>query len=212
MRIETCTEAMLEEWLALRLLLWPDEDAGNPADGLRILRNPGAVTFLARDDGGRAIGFAEATLRRDYVNGCTTSPVGFLEGLYVREDWRRQGVARGLCQAVEAWTKARGASELASDTWLDSVESQHMHQALGFSKPSGWSISGRLWIRVTALSPCGRGQRKRAFEGEGSGQQSKRQRNPIEDGVEIRVQFMIGKPHDPKTVPTEPARTGKVMG
>ena len=134
MRIETCTEAMLADWLALRLLLWPDEDAGRPEDGIRILRNPDAITFLARDGAGGAIGFAEATLRRDYVNGCATSPVGFLEGLYVREGWRRQGVARALCRAVEAWTVACGATELASDTWLDSTESQHMHQALGFSE------------------------------------------------------------------------------
>jgi aminoglycoside 6'-N-acetyltransferase I len=134
MRIETCTEAMLADWLALRLLLWPDEDAGRPEDGIRILHNPDAITFLARDSAGEAIGFAEATLRRDYVNGCATSPVGFLEGLYVREGWRRQGVAHALCRAVEAWTVACGATELASDTWLDSTESQRMHQALGFSE------------------------------------------------------------------------------
>jgi aminoglycoside 6'-N-acetyltransferase I len=134
MHIETCIEAMLEDWLALRVLLWPDADAGRPEDGIRILRNPDAIAFLARDGAGQAIGFAEATLRRDYVNGCATSPVGFLEGLYIREGWRRQGVARALCRAVEAWTAARGATELASDTWLDAVESQRAHKALGFSE------------------------------------------------------------------------------
>ena len=134
MRIETCTKAMLDDWLALRVLLWPDDDAGSPADGLRILDNKDAVTFLARDSAGHAIGFAEATLRRDYVNGCATSPVGFLEGLYVREEWRRHGVARALCAAAENWVKERGVRELASDTWLDSVQSQQMHQALGFSE------------------------------------------------------------------------------
>ena len=132
MRLEICSEAMLEDWLAMRVLLWPDDDAGQPEDARRILRNPDAVTFLACD--GPAIGFAEATLRRDYVNGCTTSPVGFLEGLYVREAWRGQGVARALCGAVEDWTRARGCRELASDTWLDAVESQRMHQRLGFSE------------------------------------------------------------------------------
>jgi aminoglycoside 6'-N-acetyltransferase I len=134
MRLETCTEAMLEDWLSMRVLLWPDDDAGQPSDALRILRNPDAITVLARDKAGRAIGFAEVTLRRDYVNGCATSPVGFLEGLYVREGQRRQGVARALCQAVEAWVRERGATEIASDTWLESIESQQMHAALGFSE------------------------------------------------------------------------------
>jgi aminoglycoside 6'-N-acetyltransferase I len=134
MRVETCTETMLDEWLAMRMLLWPLEDAGQATDGLRILRNPDAVTFLARDADGRTIGFAEATLRRDYVNGCETSPVGFLEGLFVREEGRRRGAARALCRAVEAWALDRGVRELASDTWLDSIESQRMHRALGFAE------------------------------------------------------------------------------
>ena len=60
--------------------------------------------------------------------------MGFLEGLYVRDEARRQGVARALCRAVEAWAVKRGASELASDTCLDNVSSQHMHEALGFSE------------------------------------------------------------------------------
>jgi len=98
------------------------------------LANPDAVTFLARDEQDHASGFAEATLRHDYVNGCTSSPVGFLEGLYVRDESRRQGVARALCQAVEAWALKRGASELASDTWLDSLASERMHEALEFSE------------------------------------------------------------------------------
>src|SRR5580704_19299949 len=110
MWIEICDLGMLEEWLSLRPLLWPYDPAEHRAEAQTILANPDAVTFLARDEQGRAIGFAEATLRHDYVNGCTSSPVGFLEGLYVRDEARRQGVARALCRAVEAWVLNRGAS------------------------------------------------------------------------------------------------------
>jgi len=89
---------------------------------------------LARAPDGAAIGFAEATLRRDYVNGCATSPVGFLEGLYVREDWRRRGAAYLLCQAVERWAAALGCSELGSDAYIENIGSQRMHAALGFEE------------------------------------------------------------------------------
>ena len=68
------------------------------------------------------------------VNGCTTSPVAFLEGLYVLPEYRRRGVARRLCAAVEAWATALGCAELASDTWLDSIDSQRMHAALHFAE------------------------------------------------------------------------------
>ena len=134
MRLETCNETALEELAAMRPLLWPEEDSDHRADALRALNNPDAVTILARVDAGEPIGFAEATLRRDYVNGCATSPVGFLEAIYVREPWRRQGVARALVGAVEAWTRARGCSELASDAFLNNRQSHALHQALGFSE------------------------------------------------------------------------------
>jgi aminoglycoside 6'-N-acetyltransferase I len=73
-------------------------------------------------------------LRFDYVNGCSTSPVGFLEGLYVREAARRRGVARGLVAAVELWASERGCTELASDALLVNAQSQKAHRAIGFAE------------------------------------------------------------------------------
>jgi aminoglycoside 6'-N-acetyltransferase I len=91
-----------------------------------------ALLVVAPD--GEPAGFAEATLRADYVNGCKSSPVAFLEGLYVRPDCRKRGAARLLCQAVEDWAIELGCTELASDTWLDNVGSQRMHEALRFEE------------------------------------------------------------------------------
>ena len=134
MRIETVAAGTLNDWLALRQLLWPWPEAEHRAEAMAMLANPDAVAFLARDDQAKAIGFAEATLRHDFVNGCTTSPAGFLEGIYVRESSRGRGVARALVKAVEAWTLGRGARELASDAWIDDTGSHRMHEALGFSE------------------------------------------------------------------------------
>lgn len=134
MRIETATDQTLKDWLALRQALWPWAEAEHRAETEAALANPDAITFLARDGFGQAIGFAEATLRRDYVNGCITSPVGFLEGIYVREASRKQGVARALVQTVADWARSHGCSELASDAWIDDRNSHRMHEALGFSE------------------------------------------------------------------------------
>ena len=65
MRTEICNVGMPDAWLGLRPLLWPYDLAEHSAEAQKTLANPDAVTFLARDDRGRAIGFAEATLRRD---------------------------------------------------------------------------------------------------------------------------------------------------
>ena len=132
MHVVPATVADREDWAALRHALWPDADDGHIA---RMLGEPERfAAFIARETNGGAIGFAEASLRHDYVNGCDTSPVGFLEGIYVVPLFRRRGVAASLVRAVERWTVAQGASELASDALIDNFVSHRMHAALGFEE------------------------------------------------------------------------------
>ena len=83
---------------------------------------------------GEQIGFAQCQLRHDYVEGTETSPVGYLEGIYIKEADRHQGIARALLAACEDWAKAQGCTEFASDCELTNTESQAFHQAVGFSE------------------------------------------------------------------------------
>ena len=124
----------LADWTALRCLLWPEGSAQErQAEAEALLQRASrAAIYLARSPVSETIGFAEATLRSDLVNGCSTSPVAFLEGLYVQPAWRRRGVARRLCSAVEQWAAALGCTEFASDTELANLASQQLHVALGF--------------------------------------------------------------------------------
>lgn len=134
--IEELGPRLLDDWIALRCLLWPEGSEHKrrvEAEAL-IGRTGQAIVFLARSSAHATVGFAEATLRHDFVNGCETSPVAFLEGLYVQPAWRLRGVARGLCDAVAAWAVDRGCSEFASDTEVENVASQRMHVALGFQE------------------------------------------------------------------------------
>lgn len=120
----------------LRARLWPDDDEAVHLHEARdaLAQADRAVAFLAVDAGGAAIGFAEASLRHDYVNGTDGSPVGFLEGLYVAPAWRRRGVGAALVAAVERWTRERGCAELASDAALDNAASHAAHAAYGFEE------------------------------------------------------------------------------
>lgn len=121
------------EWQALRDALWPHA-AGtqNAAEIAGFFDNTENVAFIARDPGGRPLGFAEGSIRHDHVNGCRTSPVGFLEGIYVLPAGRRKGVARLLVDALAEWARHHGCSEFASDAALDNLVSHQMHEALGF--------------------------------------------------------------------------------
>lgn len=136
MRIAAATQADRADWAKLRLALWPNHGlSAHEADIAAFLAAPGdTINLIARLPDGRAVGLAEAALRHDYVNGCKTSPVAFLEGIYVTPDCRRLGIARGLVAAVEDWARAQGCSEFASDAALDNLESHRMHGALGFSE------------------------------------------------------------------------------
>lgn len=90
--------------------------------------------FIAYDSNKNPAGIAECALRRDYVNGCSTSPVVFLEGIFVTPESRRQGVARKLCAACAEWGRELGAQEFASDVDIENEESIQMHRSLGFEE------------------------------------------------------------------------------
>lgn len=94
----------------------------------------GLIAFVALDERGDAVAFVEAALRHDYVNGCETSPVLFVEGLYVMPCARRAGVARALIDAVMAWGRGHGCTEMASDADIANLPSHAFHQAAGFTE------------------------------------------------------------------------------
>lgn len=134
MKIVPPANAADPRWLSLRSSLWPD---GTEAENLRYMvdalaREHCVRLALAPDD--FAVGFVEASQRVDYVNGTSTSPVAFLEGLYVVPSARRKGVARALVAEVERWAAAQGCSELASDSPIENVAAHAAHRALGFEE------------------------------------------------------------------------------
>jgi len=134
MIVERCTSERVDEWVRLRQALWPDETLeGHRRNAAFMLGSDDAIAYLVHERG-NFVAFAEATLRRDYVNGCSTSPVGFLEGLYVEAPYRGRGLARLLCKALEDWATGLGCTEFASDVLLHNQAGQRAHEALGFEE------------------------------------------------------------------------------
>ena len=82
----------------------------------------------------KPVAFANASLRYDYVEGTETSPVGYLEGIYVEEEYRKQNIARELVKTCESWAKDMGCKEFASDCELTNLDSLAFHLAIGFSE------------------------------------------------------------------------------
>ena len=132
--IERCASLDQPGWLDLRLALWSDATADEHRGYMAIaLAQPERfLQLMIYDEQRQPVGFIEGSLRSDYVNGTESSPVGFVEGVYVVPSWRRKGIARQLFAAIGDWAKARGCRELASDALIDNEASQRAHRALGF--------------------------------------------------------------------------------
>ena len=97
------------------------------------LNNDGAVLFIKYLDS-KPVGFAQCGLRTDYVECTNTSPVGYLEGVFVKGDYRNKGYAKELLDACEKWAKDKGCTEFASDCELNNSGSLKFHMAMGFEE------------------------------------------------------------------------------
>jgi len=116
----------------LALELWPDNDPYELcADFEQLLARNDCAIFLCFVDG-IAAGFAQCQLRSDYVEGTDSSPVGYLEGIYVRKNHRGRGHARAMLSECESWARAQGCTEFASDCELDNETSLRFHLKVGF--------------------------------------------------------------------------------
>ena len=111
--------------------LWPDHTVEEMrTEFAETLTKPDAAFFLAYADE-TAVGFAQCQLRHDYVEGTDSSPVGYLEGIYVADGYRQQGFARELLAACESWAKPKGCTEFASDCELENTQSLQFHLNVG---------------------------------------------------------------------------------
>ena len=134
--IDRCLSPEHPGWLALRQALWPDTPISEHREEMRAMfRRPTQfAAFVARGVDEQPLGFAEAALRSDYVDGTSTSPVVFLEGIYVAPEQRRRGVARQLVETVSRWGRELGCREFASNALAENAESQEFHRAAGFKE------------------------------------------------------------------------------
>jgi aminoglycoside 6'-N-acetyltransferase I len=121
-------------WAEMRGALWPEDGAQTHASDIdEILRDNGAWGFAAETVDGAPVGFAELAIRK-YANGCSARPVPFLEGIWVKAEFRRQGIGARLIAHAEAFAAARGFREMGSDTGLENRASHAAHRSWGFSE------------------------------------------------------------------------------
>ena len=138
--IREATEEDFDEWLRMRVLLYPDHTAEELLAELRkIFRDRtfsnelDYIILVYEREKGSLGAFVETSLRPSAVEFCChTSPVGFIESFYVDADLRRRGIGRRLLEESEKWATSKGCTEMAVDTDTWRQENPSIYTALGF--------------------------------------------------------------------------------
>jgi aminoglycoside 6'-N-acetyltransferase I len=142
----------------MRTALWPESSAESHVGEIGAFLTDNLTGWLAglhavavfvavRPTGGLC-GFVEASVR-PLADGCTTHPVGYVEGWYVDADVRRKGVGRKLVGAAESWASSQGCREMASDAHLTNGASIAAHRAVGFDEEAP-TVRFRKWLPAAA--------------------------------------------------------------
>lgn len=131
--IRLVTERDFAEWLHMRLALWPAHTDEEMLAEMRQLYEAMDSTpvFVAADPGGKLLGFAEFSMR-ETVEWCSTRNVGYVEGWYVKPEFRRSGIGAALIAMGVEWAVGKGCTEMASDTTPEYPASPAAHKAAGF--------------------------------------------------------------------------------
>lgn len=132
--IKKASASDANEIASLAVLMWNTSTVQELSCEFYNLIVEGKGQFFLKYDQGILVGFAQCTLRYDYVEGTNSSPVGYLEGIFVKEAFRHKGYARELLSECETWAKEKGCREFASDCEIDNDGSFRFHIAAGFEE------------------------------------------------------------------------------
>ncbi len=118
----------------LAVKMWDGHSVQELAAEFEALLSQDDTAFFLYRNSEKVIGFAQCQLRRDYVEGTCTSPVGYLEGIFIEEACRSHGYGTALLHACEEWAREQGCTEFASDCELHNFQSLTFHLHAGFTE------------------------------------------------------------------------------
>lgn len=124
----------LKTLAGLAVLLWNEHTIDDLVEEFSNIIANGESQFFLNYVNGEAVGFAQCQLRHDYVEGTSTSPIGYLEGIFVKEEYRNHGYAKELLLECENWAKQNGCKEFASDCEIGNKDSYKFHMAMNFTE------------------------------------------------------------------------------
>lgn len=130
--VKKAKDTDIETLASLAILMWDSHTIKELADDFSNTMQKEDAQFFIKYYLDEPIGFAQCQLRYDYVEGTEHSPVGYLEGIFVKEEHRKKGYAKEMLIECETWALSKGCKEFASDCELDNTTSLNFHIRMGF--------------------------------------------------------------------------------
>lgn len=122
------------QWKEMRREIYPIlDEAYDEREMEQIYESDIWFCWLLADESDSVIGLAELSAR-NIVDGCLSSPVAYLEGLYLKPAYRGRGLGREAVKHILDWCREKGFSELATDAELANTQAQSFYKALGFEE------------------------------------------------------------------------------
>ncbi len=132
MKIYPYREGFFDIWLKLRMHLWPYHMSETlESEMMEILNHMDKNQIFFCFDENVCTGFIEVSIK-EQVDFLPLSKIGYIEGWYVTEEYRRQGIGKRLVNKAQKWIKSQGSQWIASDTTEDYPISPKAHLSLGF--------------------------------------------------------------------------------
>ena len=132
--IAPVTKENEQVWAELNIELWPECSVEGQLEELAsgFLKNQ--FLYYINDI---AIAFLSLSVRRDYVSGADNKedyPVGYLEGIYIKPEYRKCGIGRKLVEFSKQWARENGCKTFASDCLIGNSDSEKWHKKIGFTE------------------------------------------------------------------------------
>jgi len=134
MRLKPIKKQDFPEWRAMRKALYLGTEAEFLDQEMEAIIKHGMCScFCIKNDNAETIGLVELS-ERNIADGCLSSPVAYLEGLYLKPEYRSKGLGREVILQVMSLCRESGFSELATDTNFDNFRARAFYKALGFEE------------------------------------------------------------------------------
>lgn len=135
MKIRKAIKKDFNQIVDLALKLWPNHSREELEKEFASLFNKkDEIIFVAISPSEEIIGFASASIRRNNLPGVSCYPAGYLEGIYIEPEFRKNNLAKKLVSEVEKWARLNQCKILVSDSELNNLVSQKFHNKLGFKE------------------------------------------------------------------------------